>query len=313
MSAITGWLWLNSRSLTGVSPLTQAIQAIMSMDKTDGYIDRVQHLLPAPTVATKLLGLFSDPNRDIDEIVELISHEPALTAEVLKRCNSAFFGGAEPASDMFEAITRLGFYEVYCVVVALVSARAMSLGKGEGGLDAGRLWRHSVMTAVTAAELAKCTEGADAVAFTAGLLHDVGRLVFASVEEMAYADLVRQAGPFGPALIRAEESAFGVTHASVGARLLNRWGLPANVVVAVLYHHDAPKAAKPFEQLAATIHLANTLAHHIADGAPTASAPPACNPDAMALLELTVQHVPRIIEQAQASLRRVHGLHTMIS
>jgi HD-like signal output (HDOD) protein len=125
------------------------------MDKSDQYIDRVSHLPPAPTVATELLGLFGDANRDLDRIVELISHDPSLTAEVLKRCNSAALSGPEPASDMFEVVTRLGFYEVYRVVAALVGSRSMSLGKDKGSLDVGSLWRHSVVAGVVAETLAR--------------------------------------------------------------------------------------------------------------------------------------------------------------
>lgn len=81
------------------------------MDKAQQYIGRVTHLPPAPTLLTELLGLFRDPDRDIDRVVDLLSLDPSLTAEILKKCNGAFFGGA-PASDMFEAVSRIGFYEV---------------------------------------------------------------------------------------------------------------------------------------------------------------------------------------------------------
>ena len=79
-------------------------------DPIDQYIDRVKHLPPAPTVAVQLLGLFADPDRDIDRIVELVSHDPALTAETLKRCNSASLAGVGPATDMVEAVSRRVFY-----------------------------------------------------------------------------------------------------------------------------------------------------------------------------------------------------------
>lgn len=282
-----------------------------NMDKSDQYIDRVPHLPPAPTVATELLGLFSDPNRDIDRIVELISHDPSLTVQVLKQCNSAFFSGAQPASDMFEAVTRLGFYEVYCLVAALVGAQAMSLGKAKGGLDVGSLWRHSVVAAVAADTLARRVQEAEAVAFTAGLLHDIGKLVFASVEGSRYADLVRQTGAFGPGLGDAEQAAFGVSHASIGARLLVRWSLPENVAVAVLHHHGSPRAAEPFERLAATVQLANNLAHHLCDQVPRVPDLLSCSPDAMTLLQLTADDVPTLIAQTQTGLQRVQGLLQM--
>jgi len=282
------------------------------MDKSDQYIDRVSHLPPAPTIATELLGLFGDADRDLDRIVELISHDPSLTAEVLKRCNSASLGGAEAASDMFEAVTRLGFYEVYSVVAAVVGARTMSLGKNKGGLDVGSLWRHTVVTAVVAETLARRDQEAEAVAFTAGLLHDIGKLVLASVEGSKYADLLKQSGAFGPGLAEAEQAAFGVSHASIGARLLARWGLPENVAAAVLHHHHgSPKAAEPFERLAATIQVANNLAHHMIDQVPQAPDLLSCSPDATALLQLTAEDVPTLIAKTQTGLQRVAGLLQM--
>jgi putative nucleotidyltransferase with HDIG domain len=247
----------------------------------------------------------------LDRIVELISHDPSLTAEVLKRCNSASFSGAEAASDMFEAVTRLGFYEVYSVVAAVVGARTMSLGKDKGGLDVGSLWRHTVVTAVVAETLARRDQEPEAVAFTAGLLHDIGKLVFASVEGSKYADLLKQSGAFGPGLAEAEQAAFGVSHPSIGARLLARWGLPDNVAAAVLHHHGSPRAAEAFERLAATIQLANNLAHHMIDQVPSAPDLLSCSPDAMALLQLTAEDVPTLIAKTQTGLQRVAGLLQM--
>ena len=281
------------------------------MDKADQYIDRVTDLPPAPTVATELLGLFGDPNHDIDRVVELIGHDQSLTVDVLRRCNSASFRGDEPASDMFEAVTRLGFYEVYCVVAALVGARAMSLGKNKGGLDAGSLWRHSVVTAVAAATLARRVQDVEATAFTAGLLHDIGKQVFSSVEGSAYSDILQQAGAFGQRLADAEQTAFGVSHARIGGRLLARWGLPENVAAAAFHHHASPNLAEPFAQLAAIVSLANSLAHQMIDQADHAPDLQLCHPDAVMLLQLSAADVAPLVAEIQSGLERVRSLLDM--
>jgi HD-like signal output (HDOD) protein len=143
------------------------------------------------------------------------------------------------------------------------------------------------------------------------LLHDIGKLVFASVEGSKYADLLKQAGAFGPGLAEAEQAAFGVSHAAIGARLLARWGLPENVAAAVLHHHGSASAGKPFERLAATVHLANNLAHHMIDQVPPAPDLLSCSPDSMALLQLTADEVPTLIAQTQTGLQRVAGLLQM--
>jgi len=281
------------------------------IDKADYYIDRVTDLPPAPTVATELLGLFGDPNHDIDRIVELIGHDQSLTANVLRRCNSASFGGDGAASDMFEAVTRLGFYEVYCVVAALIGARAMSLGKAKGGMDVGSLWRHSVVTAVAAATLARRVREAEAVAFTAGLLHDIGKQVFSSAEGATYANLLKQTGAYGRGLADAEQTAFGVSHAVLGAKLLGRWGLPGSVVVTALHHHGSPRLAEPFAQMAATVSLANDLAHQMIDQTPPTPDLASCNPDAVTLLQLSAEDVGPLIEEIQTDLQRVESLLEM--
>jgi putative nucleotidyltransferase with HDIG domain len=278
---------------------------------SDQYIDRVSQLPPAPTIVTKLLSLFGDPDRDLDAIVELLNHDASLTAEILKRCNSASLSGSEPIADMFEAVTRLGFYEIYRLVTASVGARTLSIGKGKSGLDTGGLWRHSVITAVAAETLAKRVEEVEAVAFTAGLLHDIGKLVFASVEGPRYAEILKQTSGIGAKLSGAEQAAFGVSHASVGARLLVRWNLPENVTVAGLHHHDLLSGAEKFQRLAAIVHLANNLAHHIVDRKPPTSDLLSTHAEAMTLLQVTPEDMPKLIVQTQTGLQRVEGLLQM--
>jgi putative nucleotidyltransferase with HDIG domain len=278
------------------------------MEQADRFIDRVPHLAPVPTIATELLELFNEPDRDLDRIVQLISHDPSLTAEVLRRCNSAYFAGAQPASDMFEAVARLGFYEVYCVVVSLVGSRTLALARPEGGLDIARLWRHSVATAVAAAVLARHAGEPDAVAFTAGLLHDVGKLILCAVEPACYAKLLRESGGCGAMLVEAEQEVLHANHAVVGARLLARWGLPANVAVTVLEHHRPHTSAKPFERQCAAVYLANEMAHRMIEGEGTVpeSGPASSGP--MGVLKLQPEDLPLLRQQMEADLARVQGL-----
>lgn len=211
---------------------------------------------------------------------------------------------------MFNAVFRLGFYEVYCIVISLFGSQTMAMAKSGGSVEASHIWRHSVTTAVAASILAKRVEVIEAAAFTAGLLHDVGKLVFASVEGDTYAAVLRKSGDFGPALAAAEEAAFGSSHAALGARLLARWGLPENVCLAVRHHHHKPGAAAPFQRLAAAVQLANCLAHQM-DSPATAPEAVGNDPDAMASLELAATDVPTVIEQTQEALEQVQGLFQM--
>jgi len=285
----------------------------MKSEISDSYIDRVKHLPPAPTVATKLLDLFNDPERDIDRIVELMSFDPALTAETLNRCNSAFFGATEPVNNIFDAVFRLGFYETYCLVISVVGARASSMGGSRGPLDIGKQWRHSVTTAVTAANLAPRAEVPEAVVFSAGLLHDVGKLVFAAAETTPYQDILQKSGDSGLPLANSEEQAMGVTHATLGARLLTRWGFPEDICTIVQHHHQNPAAAAPYERNAAVIQIANNIAYRLIINPGEPKPATECHAEAMRLLNLTDDDIPKVIARTQKSLERVQGLLTLVN
>ena len=209
---------------------------------------------------------------------------------------------------MFEAVTRLGFYEIYCIVVALIASRTMTLVRAKYSWDSTRLWRHTVTTAVIASILAKRVQVVEATAFTAGLLHDIGKLIFISVEGVDYAEGRRAAGHFGPMAAVAEESSMGFSQAALGARLLSRWGLPENVCLAVQWHHQSPANATRYQRLKATVNFANCLAHQMIDGPAHAPAAADASPEAMALVELTPKDIPAVIASTNEALGRVQGL-----
>jgi HD-like signal output (HDOD) protein len=88
------------------------------MENLGNFSGRAEPLPMAPVVAVQLLDLFRDPDHDIDRIVDFISQDPRLTAETLRRCNNVIFAGTQPITDLFEAVNRLGFYELYDVIAS---------------------------------------------------------------------------------------------------------------------------------------------------------------------------------------------------
>jgi putative nucleotidyltransferase with HDIG domain len=257
----------------------------------------------------ELLGLFKEPDRDVDRVVELVSLDPSITAELLRRCNSAFLSGAEPASDMFEAVSRLGFYEVYTVVAAMFGASAKAIPGAAGAVDVGQLWRHSVTTAVAASVVAEEIGDPTSPAFTAGLLHDIGKLIFASVERAKYGEWLEAVKSRADSIVAAERGAYGTDHAEIGGRLMARWNLPPEVASAIQFHHTPTvDAANPFQRSAATICLGNWIAHHLNEPEPALTAE-----HGMLLrpLELKVEDINPIFARTQKNLERVKGMLDM--
>jgi len=231
----------------------------------DAYIDKVSTLPPAPVILPQLLHLLHKPEVDSGRVVELIECDPALTAAVLRLCNSAFFASATTASDLLEAVVRLGFDHVYQLVVAIVGARAMRPAQKGYGIDEGELWKHSVATALAAKCMARSRGADESLAFTAGILHDLGKIVLAQALEQSYAKLVKEIQVNQSSLLESESAILGVQHAEIGGRVLARWNFPDSLVSAVWNHHT-PAAAIGYEQLTSFVYLGNMVAHFMGFG-----------------------------------------------
>lgn len=277
------------------------------VDSFSRYIDKVSTLPVAPTLVTQLLQVFREPDKEVDDVVQLISYEPALTAELLKRCNSACFAGQEPAKDIFEAVSRLGFYEVYRLVVALFGAGTKSLEGASEGLDVEKLWHHSVTVAVAASVISEEVGELKPVAFTAGLLHNIGKLVLASVERGRYAEVAALAERENSSLIEKEREAFGTDHSELGGELMALWNLPEDVVAAVRYRHDSLRGGA-FSRLGVVVELAGFVALDLDQGLDSVVRETPGAISCLGALDYTVADFERLARLAEKELERVQGL-----
>src|ERR1700722_18690582 len=135
----------------------------------DAYLDRIKHLPPTPTLMIQLIELFRQPDADADEIVTLLRRDPALSVEVLRRCNSSYYGNETPVMDINEAVFRMGFYEVYQITVSLFGMKALTPKEAVPGFPVEALRRHSSLSAIAAGALAMDVGESEGIAFTAGL------------------------------------------------------------------------------------------------------------------------------------------------
>jgi putative nucleotidyltransferase with HDIG domain len=273
----------------------------------DSYINEVKSLPTAPGVLVRLISLFQRPDREVDDIVELILQDPALTAGVLRHANSAFAVPEEPIVDVFDAITWVGFSQVYQAVVAKLASQTLQLPKGAVGIDVDRLWRHSAIAGVSAGAIARRVQESESLAFTAGLLHDVGKIVLSLAEGANYAALVEKAGDRGAALLEAEERAFGFGHAEIGSRLLTRWGLPDTIFEPVRQHHQA-NWSQPLERINAVVSLANVMAHAAEANIPGGQYESETALGAMRVLQLNEDDLAALLKRAEKDIARMTGV-----
>jgi putative nucleotidyltransferase with HDIG domain len=228
----------------------------------DAYLGRIKHLPPTPTIMIQLIELFRQPDVDADEIVALLRHDPALSVEVLRRCNSSYYGLETPVMDINEAVFQMGFYEVYQITMTLFGLQALTPKEKIQGFPVEALQRHSSIAAIAAGALAVDVGEAEGIAFTAGLLHDVGKLVLALGEREKYITLMEDCERTSTSLSASEKTLFGFNHDEVGARLLHRWGVPVEVVMPALGHND-PEPVDETQSFVLITNLASRLANHI--------------------------------------------------
>lgn len=237
-----------------------------------------KNLPTIPPVLAGIVALIDSDTAGARRLVELIERDQALTAKLLRLANSAFFGQSRRVSTVPRAILLLGFSTVRNLALGVKVWEALAGDVARRRLE--ELWAHAITVAVCAKAMAGRMRACDPdEAFTAGLLHDVGRLVIAVRFRDLYWDTVgggTEAEVAGAEPIAAlERGTFGVDHAEVGGWLLEAWSLPPTIVEAVRQHHEAePRAGLP-----RVLALTNRLVSWTDVGAGTA------RPEAEAYLE----------------------------
>ncbi|HUD49599.1 MAG TPA: HDOD domain-containing protein [Candidatus Baltobacteraceae bacterium] len=280
------------------------------MQAVDDYINRVRFLPPAPRIVPELMKLLKQTDLDSSKVVKLVSYDPALTANVLRICNSAYFGAATTTCDLQEAVTRLGFQQVYQLVTAVMGARMLGASQPGYGLDDGELWKHSIAVAVTAQMMARKLSDDENLIFTAALLHDIGKIILAQALETIYPKLVRETEMNQQSLLESEKKLLGVQHAEVGARLLERWKFPPNIVASVWFHHS-PKGAGNHQRLASYIYLADMIAHFMGHGYGHLAFALRGRSEALTILGLTSESIPQFLMESFDEMRTVEALFSL--
>ena len=228
------------------------------MDKISELLDKVDTLPASPALLPKLAHALRDINNtNIHEVVDIIMFDSSLTAKLLQIANSAYFGNATPLTSVGDAISQVGYDAVYLLAASITGEGCLRSAPGTG-LDTVLLWKHSVTTGFGAQHVAQAAGLDGNMLFTAGLLHDLGKVVFAGTHGQDYTRMFDPAKRDSLTLIEWENAQFGCDHAEVGAALLQRWKLPAAIVMAVRFHHQ-PAAAAESSRLAACICLGNIL------------------------------------------------------
>jgi putative nucleotidyltransferase with HDIG domain len=273
---------------------------------------------PFPKCVRRVMSMLRDPRIQLTKVAEIVSLDQGFAGKVLRMANSAYFGLPRQVYDVTEALVLLGFANVKSVLVSASASHVLCCGVESYGLLEGRLWEHSVGTAYGTQMLSrKVNMRVYSLGFSAGLLHDVGKVAIdrslSSQDRTRFWRLQRDDGE-----AYAERSLVGFTHAEVGGEICRRWGLPPAIVDAVTFHHN-PAGCKPSSDLAGIVAAANLCSKALLAGdggitvADVASGPPGIYiPDAVTL-ERLAEELPAIVATSGQLLQGVTEIRDLES
>ncbi len=219
----------------------------------------IEKLAPMPASLSRLASVVNDPSSSAADIVMVIELDQALTANILRMANSAWSASATPIDTVRAAVLRLGGGRVFELAVGQQVSGAMSRSCPAFELGEYELWRHGVAAALATEHLGGFANvHIPGVAFTAALLHDVGKLI---LTRHVGPDVVRRIRQSAEAeqttFLAAERKVLGTDHAEAGAAVARHWRFPAEIVNAIERHHEPDIAV---DRVLDAVHIANAVA-----------------------------------------------------
>jgi len=221
-------------------------------------LDAVRRLQPLPEVVLRVATLAADLEIPVETLKREIHRDPVLTAKLLRLCNSPYYGCQREIASVQEAIVRLGFDTVRKLALTLAVRYHLDRPLEGYAMTRGDLWRHAVGCAIAGEHLARRWTGAPgATVYTAGLLHDLGKVVLDAYVGVR-GEAIQERVEAGLSFPEAEKAALGLDHGEVGGLVAHAWGLPQALAEAMAHHH-APSRARTAPEVVAVVHLADLL------------------------------------------------------
>ena len=208
--------------------------------------------LPAfPSASTKALQLLSSSDTRLLELYQVICSDPSFSSEVLRIANSPLYPLPSAISNVTQAAMLLGFERLKSVAVTIGIRSYLKDVLTVPALRA--CWRHSLACALIAEEAAGTTSMRNDDAYTAGILHDLGRLALAAIRPRPYAELLQSSAKQPCDILERERDLFGLDHCEAGRALVSAWRLPEALVEVTSHHHDDAKGRNGFD-LVSVVH-----------------------------------------------------------
>lgn len=231
----------------------------MSKITLEELVDRVNDIPAFPQTVIKIMELLKEPRSAAIDIEREIMKDQGLTAKVLKMANSAFYSGRRQIKTVVDATVLLGFDTVQSIVLASTVGKVMEKELKGYSYERSALWRQSQISAIMARSIAKKAKFPNPdIAYTAGLLKDVGKVILDEYVHDSYTQILDKISQETISYVSAEEEVLGFNHGQVGAKIVEKWRLAPELVEAIEFHHNPFLSVMNIE-LVSIVHISDGL------------------------------------------------------
>ncbi len=262
-----------------------SLSNILSNKLLANLVGSVKDLPVLPRTYLALRQKLAEPEASIVDVVRIVEQDVAISAKILQLVNSAFFGLPREVSSVRTAVGFLGIDTLQNLVLSAGVFTIFDQLARLPGFSCEELQAHSQLTTKIAGQI-PASAHVRGVAVVAGLLHDVGKLVLATLAPAHFTRALEGAEAEGRPLYVVETELMGVSHAEVGAYLLGIWGLPSPVVEAVAHHHHPERVPQDSLDAVGIVYISNILAHQVAGRAPAG--------EPLAQMEIDTEYLERL-------------------
>lgn len=232
----------------------------MSSQKLSMLAAQIDSFPVLPTVVSHVMQITADPDSSQKDLIKVITPDQSLTSTILKMSNSAFYGLMREVSTLQQALTILGFAEIRNLVLTKAVFNSFKTLKKNDKWDIKEFWEHSFFCGLAAKIIGTELKVSKNELFTAGLIHDLGKLVIYMATPDDFFKIIEEAESTKVGTYLAEKNILGTTHDEVGIGLVKKWMFPEPLMAAVEFHHH-PLDAKKHTDFSFIIHVADLLAH----------------------------------------------------
>lgn len=231
------------------------------IDLMEKIVDRIDHIPRIKSVPQKILMVLSDDQYSIQEVSRIVETDMALTTCCLKTVNSASFGFKHKVDSIHRALSLLGQKKLVDIIMKEAFKDVFMVSMSGYGANADDFWNYSFRTAISSRIIASkfLPDIQPNLAYTAGLVHDIGKIVISQFLETAEPNLGslltnRETQDF----LETEESILGTNHVLVGEKMAEIWQLPDSLKSVIRYHHAAAQAPSEYRELTAVVNAGLT-------------------------------------------------------